>query len=79
MVLLEDFGALIGLGLALGGVSLTLATGDGRWDAVGSGAIAAAIAAAEVRIRAAVSRRVRRGPRPSARRRRAARAAASRG
>lgn len=39
VVLLEDLGALIGLVFALGGVSLTLVTGDGRWDAVGSGAI----------------------------------------
>ena len=39
VVLLEDFGALIGLVLALFGVSMTLVTGDGRWDAVGSGAI----------------------------------------
>jgi cation diffusion facilitator family transporter len=39
VVLLEDFGALIGLVLALFGVSMTLVPGDGRWDAVGSGAI----------------------------------------
>ncbi|GAA1602726.1 cation diffusion facilitator family transporter [Actinoplanes couchii] len=39
VVLLEDFGALIGLVLALFGVGMTLATGDGRWDAVGTGAI----------------------------------------
>jgi cation diffusion facilitator family transporter len=39
VVLLEDAGALIGLVLALGGVSMTLATHDGRWDAVGSAAI----------------------------------------
>ncbi|WP_217616001.1 cation diffusion facilitator family transporter [Cellulomonas sp. GbtcB1] len=39
VVLLEDFGALIGLVLALFGVSMTLVTGDGRWDAVGSAAI----------------------------------------
>ncbi|GEA83493.1 MAG: cation diffusion facilitator family transporter [Cellulomonas sp.] len=39
VVLLEDFGALIGLVLALFGVSLTLATDDGRWDAVGTAGI----------------------------------------
>jgi cation diffusion facilitator family transporter len=39
VVLLEDFGALIGLVLALGGVGLTLATGDGRWDAAGTACI----------------------------------------
>ncbi|MEZ0088911.1 cation diffusion facilitator family transporter [Streptacidiphilus sp. EB129] len=36
IVLLEDFGALIGLLLALLGVGLTLATGDGVWDGVGT-------------------------------------------
>ncbi len=36
VVLLEDFGALIGLVLALAGVSLTLATGDGTWDGLGT-------------------------------------------
>lgn len=39
VVLLEDLGALIGLVFALFGVSMTLVTDDGRWDAVGSGAI----------------------------------------
>lgn len=39
VILLEDFGALIGLVLALFGVSMTLITHDGRWDAIGSGAI----------------------------------------
>lgn len=39
VILLEDTGALCGLVFALFGVSLTLATGDGRWDAVGSAAI----------------------------------------
>ncbi|WP_017179206.1 cation diffusion facilitator family transporter [Actinomyces timonensis] len=39
LVLLEDIGALLGLVFALGGVSMTLLTGDGRWDAVGSAAI----------------------------------------
>ncbi len=35
-VLLEDFAALVGLGLALIGVALTMITGDDRWDGVGS-------------------------------------------
>ncbi len=36
VILLEDLGALIGLVLALGGVSLTLITDDGVWDGIGS-------------------------------------------
>ncbi|MET8249165.1 cation diffusion facilitator family transporter [Streptomyces sp. NPDC005202] len=36
VVLLEDFGALIGLVLALGGVGLALITGDGIWDGIGT-------------------------------------------
>ncbi|MGP9020490.1 cation diffusion facilitator family transporter [Streptomyces sp. BR1] len=36
VVLLEDFGALIGLVLALGGVGLALATDDGVWDGIGT-------------------------------------------
>ncbi|MFF7182619.1 cation diffusion facilitator family transporter [Streptomyces sp. NPDC008121] len=36
VVLLEDLGALVGLILALGGVSLALATGDGLWDGIGT-------------------------------------------
>ena len=39
VVLLEDIGALLGLVFALFGVSLTLATDDGRWDAVGTAMI----------------------------------------
>ena len=39
VVLLEDFGALIGLVFALLGVSMTLVTGNGLWDAAGTGAI----------------------------------------
>jgi cation diffusion facilitator family transporter len=39
VVLLEDFAALIGLVLALAGVSLAVITGDGVWDGVGSMAI----------------------------------------
>jgi cation diffusion facilitator family transporter len=41
VVLLEDLGALVGLVLALIGVGLTLATGDGRWDGAGTIAIGA--------------------------------------
>ncbi|WP_420033973.1 cation diffusion facilitator family transporter [Streptomyces sp. cg28] len=36
VVLLEDFGALIGLVLALLGVGITLGTGDGVWDGIGT-------------------------------------------
>jgi cation diffusion facilitator family transporter len=39
VVLLEDAGALVGLVLALFGVSLTLITGNGVWDGIGTGAI----------------------------------------
>lgn len=39
VVLLEDIAALTGLVIALFGVSMTLLTEDGRWDAIGSGAI----------------------------------------
>ena len=39
VILLEDFAALVGLVLALIGVSLTLITGSGIWDAFGTGAI----------------------------------------
>ncbi|MCH6470868.1 cation diffusion facilitator family transporter [Sinomonas terrae] len=39
VILLEDFGALIGLACALFGVSLTLITGNGVWDAVGTAMI----------------------------------------
>jgi cation diffusion facilitator family transporter len=41
VVLLEDFAALIGLGLALLGVGLTLVTDDGVWDGIGTLAIGA--------------------------------------
>ncbi len=36
VVLLEDFGALMGLALALLGVSISAITGDSRWDAYGT-------------------------------------------
>ncbi|WP_104104615.1 cation diffusion facilitator family transporter [Arthrobacter sp. 08Y14] len=39
VVLLEDFGALLGLLFALFGVSLTLVTGNGVWDAAGTAMI----------------------------------------
>ena len=39
VVLLEDFGALIGLAFALVGISLATITGDGAYDAIGSIAI----------------------------------------
>jgi divalent metal cation (Fe/Co/Zn/Cd) transporter len=38
-VLLEDFGALTGLMIALTGVSIAAVTGDSRWDAYGTIAI----------------------------------------
>jgi cation diffusion facilitator family transporter len=39
VVLLEDFGALTGLTLALTGISVAAVTGDSRWDAYGTIAI----------------------------------------
>jgi cation diffusion facilitator family transporter len=39
VVLLEDLAALVGLVLALFGVSMTLVTGDGHWDAAGTALI----------------------------------------
>ncbi|BCY05834.1 cation diffusion facilitator family transporter [Actinoplanes sp. L3-i22] len=39
VVLLEDAGALLGLVLALFGVGLTLITGDGVWDGIGTASI----------------------------------------
>ncbi|OLZ60717.1 cation diffusion facilitator family transporter [Amycolatopsis keratiniphila] len=39
VILLEDLGALLGLVFALLGVSMTLITGEGRWDAAGTAMI----------------------------------------
>ena len=39
VILLEDFAALLGLAFAMFGVSMTLATGNGIWDAVGTAMI----------------------------------------
>jgi cation diffusion facilitator family transporter len=39
VILLEDFGALLGLFFALIGVGMTLLTGNGIWDAAGTGMI----------------------------------------
>jgi cation diffusion facilitator family transporter len=39
VILLEDFAALLGLAFALFGVSMTLVTGNGVWDAVGTAMI----------------------------------------
>ncbi len=36
VVLLEDLAALVGLFLALGGVSMAVITGDGTWDGIGT-------------------------------------------
>lgn len=44
VVLLEDFGALVGLVLALGGVSIAVATGNGVWDGIGTLCIGALLA-----------------------------------
>ncbi|MBV9206533.1 MAG: cation diffusion facilitator family transporter [Actinobacteria bacterium] len=55
VVLLEDTAAMIGLAFAFAGVGLSVITGDGRWDGVGSLAIglllgaAAAILAVEMK------------------------------
>ena len=41
VVLLEDSGALVGLGFAFVGVSMAAVTGNGRWDGLGSVAVGA--------------------------------------
>lgn len=48
VILLEDFAALIGLTFALIGVSLTLLTGDGVWDGIGTAAIGLLLVAVAV-------------------------------
>lgn len=48
VVLLEDFAALLGLVLALLGVSLTLITGSGIWDGLGTAAIGLLLVAVAV-------------------------------
>lgn len=48
VILLEDTGALLGLVFALFGVGMTIGTGDGRWDAVGSAAIGVLLVAIAV-------------------------------
>jgi cation diffusion facilitator family transporter len=48
VVLLEDFAALIGLVFALFGVSLTLLTGDGVWDGIGTVLIGALLVSVAV-------------------------------
>jgi cation diffusion facilitator family transporter len=45
VILLEDFAALIGLVLALFGVGMTLITGNGVWDGIGTAAIGALLIA----------------------------------
>jgi len=41
VILLEDLGALVGLMLALAGISAAVITGDGRWDGVGAMSVGA--------------------------------------
>ncbi|MDJ0357365.1 cation diffusion facilitator family transporter [Paenarthrobacter sp. PH39-S1] len=48
VVLLEDSAALVGLVFALFGVSMTLVTGDGRWDAAGTALIGLLLVAVAV-------------------------------
>ncbi|WP_026554101.1 cation diffusion facilitator family transporter [Arthrobacter sp. 35W] len=48
VVLLEDLAALIGLVLALGGVSMTIITGNGLWDAAGTAMIGLLLVAVAV-------------------------------
>jgi cation diffusion facilitator family transporter len=48
VVLLEDAAALVGLAFALFGVAMTLITGDGHWDAVGTAMIGLLLVAVAV-------------------------------
>jgi len=48
VVLLEDCAALLGLAFALTGISLTVATGDANWDAIGTLAIGVLLVAVAV-------------------------------
>nr|WP_246262958.1 cation diffusion facilitator family transporter [Arthrobacter mobilis] len=48
VILLEDIGALLGLVFALFGVGMTLLTGDGVWDAVGTAMIGVLLVAIAV-------------------------------
>ncbi|HEX6683286.1 MAG TPA: cation diffusion facilitator family transporter [Candidatus Limnocylindrales bacterium] len=48
VILLEDLGALLGLVFALFGVSMTLITGDGLWDAIGTAMIGVLLVAIAV-------------------------------
>ena len=48
VVLLEDFGALVGLAFALVGVTASVVTGDGLWDGVGTLAIGVLLVAIAV-------------------------------
>jgi cation diffusion facilitator family transporter len=48
VILLEDAGALLGLVFALAGVSLTLITGNGLWDGLGTAAIGVLLVAIAV-------------------------------
>lgn len=48
VVLLEDSAALLGLVFALFGVSMTIATGNGHWDAAGTGLIGLLLVAVAV-------------------------------
>ena len=48
VILLEDIGALLGLVFALVGVSMTLLTGDGLWDAAGTAMIGVLLVAIAV-------------------------------
>ena len=83
VVLLEDTAALLGLVFAMFGVVLTLVTGNGRWDAVGTlliGLLLVAVALVlGIEMNSPAHRRVRparggRGDPRGARRRRASRA-----